>query len=165
VPLVKDFIEVTFDIEVCRRELSEFKNLLGAEQRLSEKGDILPFFRQRLHLSAFVASYHPTIVRRTRVLAYEYPLYGDFSADLLIGDPSRNAYCLLSLRMPHRTASFAPHDAALLSGRLAFSVASLKLQIGFGNSKNSNTPRSFVERSEAHRSTLSVSWSWGAPMI
>jgi len=82
---MKDFLKLEFEPRICRSQLAEFQQLLQSKQSLSERDDILPFFRQRLHLSAFVASYHPQINRFDRV-AFEYDLFGDFTADLVVGD-------------------------------------------------------------------------------
>jgi Domain of unknown function (DUF4263) len=62
--------------------------------RLEERKDIQPFFEQRRHLSAFLASYHPQISRFDR-LAFQYVLFGDFTCDVAVGDSQAKAYCFI----------------------------------------------------------------------
>jgi len=90
---MKDFIEFEFQPRICGTQLAEFQELLR-KPSLSERDDILPFFRNRPHLSAFVASYHPQINRFDRI-AFEYDIFGDFTADLVIGDSVKKAYCFV----------------------------------------------------------------------
>jgi hypothetical protein len=75
-------------------ELSEFKALLDSRPELSERDDILPFFRQHRHLSLAVGLLSSNLSSLDR-LAYEYDLFGDFSCDLVIGDSNRPAYTLV----------------------------------------------------------------------
>jgi Domain of unknown function (DUF4263) len=91
---MKDFIHLEFDPSICQSELTELKRLLQSKHSLSERDDILPFFRERQHLSAFVGSYHPKINRFDRV-AFEYDLFGDFAADLVVGDSVKKSYCFV----------------------------------------------------------------------
>ena len=48
---MKAFDKHTFDLKTYEKELQEFKQLLDSKDELSEKQDILPFFRQRRELS------------------------------------------------------------------------------------------------------------------
>lgn len=91
---MKSFLKLDFDPLVCQEELNDFKDLLARKPALSEAGDILPFFSNRKHLSAFVGSYFPYIERFDRV-AFEYQLFGDFSCDLVVGDSSTGWYCFV----------------------------------------------------------------------
>jgi hypothetical protein len=56
----------------------------------------LPFFKKRLHLSAFLGSYHPSI-SHFDLVAHEYDLFGDFTCDLALGDSRRLAYVFVEL--------------------------------------------------------------------
>ncbi|MFB2923379.1 Shedu anti-phage system protein SduA domain-containing protein [Aerosakkonema funiforme] len=91
---MKNFSRVEFDVSVCRSQLSEMQQLLQSRRGLSERDDIIPFFRERQHLSAFLASYHPDISRYDRV-AFEYDIFGDFACDLAIGDSVNRSYCFV----------------------------------------------------------------------
>lgn len=91
---MKTFLPLQFDPATCRSQLAEFQQLLQSKPSLSERGEILPFFRNREHLSAFVASYHPKINRFDK-LAFEYDLFGDFTCDLVVGDSIKKSYCFV----------------------------------------------------------------------
>ncbi len=91
---MKEFAKVNFDPVICRFQLEEFKELLQQKQSLSEKNDILPFFRERTQLSVFLGSYHKNIERLNRV-AFEYDIFGDFAADLVVGDSRKKSYCFI----------------------------------------------------------------------
>ncbi|MBD2459341.1 DUF4263 domain-containing protein [Nostoc sp. FACHB-87] len=91
---MKGLDSFTLDLKQCLYELEELENLLNSNSVLKENQDILPFFKQRLHLSAFIGSYVPLIVRFNQI-KHEFTLYGDFRADLVIGDSVNNTYCFI----------------------------------------------------------------------
>lgn len=91
---MKDFIKFNFDPNQCKKELDDFKTLLDSRRQLDEKKDILPFFRKRKHLSAFIGSYISDILSFD-LLAFEYSLFGDFASDLVVGDSVTNCYCFI----------------------------------------------------------------------
>lgn len=80
---MKGFINPHFDPAVCRTEIDEFKTMLSVRSDLGERSAILPFFRKRTHLSTYIGTYVPDILSFDRI-AYEYVLWGDFFADLVI---------------------------------------------------------------------------------
>ncbi|BBC22515.1 Shedu immune nuclease family protein [Pseudanabaena sp. ABRG5-3] len=84
-----------FDVIKCIAELEEFEKLLEQEELL-ESRDVLPFFKRNLHLSAFVASYVAEIVRFDRI-KHEFTFFGDFRADLVVGDSVNKTYCFIEL--------------------------------------------------------------------
>jgi hypothetical protein len=75
----------------CLRELEKLRKLLTNRRTLSERGVVLPLFRQCLQLSALLGYYHPGMNQVNR-LAFEFDLFGDFSCDLVVGDSQRHAY-------------------------------------------------------------------------
>ncbi|MFI5398923.1 MAG: Shedu immune nuclease family protein [Candidatus Binatia bacterium] len=89
----------------CENELKEFRVLLDSHHDLSERADILPFFRKRRNLSSFISTYHPHLLTRS-LIAYEYPLYGDFSTDLLVGDARASAYCFVEFEDATQSSVF-----------------------------------------------------------
>jgi hypothetical protein len=95
-----------FKIELaqCLSELAEFEKLLDRTE-LGEDADILPFFKARLHLSAFVASYVPQISRFDE-LKHEFNLFGDFRSDLVVGDSINNSYCFIEFEDATRDSIF-----------------------------------------------------------
>ena len=83
-----------FDAGNCRSEWHELRNLLAAKPTLEENKDILPFFKSRQDLSTLISGYFPDI-RTVNRYAHEYPIYGDFKADLIVGDASTSNYLLV----------------------------------------------------------------------
>ena len=68
----------------CRKEWHEF----------DERRDILPFFKKRHNLSTLICSYFPKI-KNPNKFAHEYQIYGDFVADLVVGDSDTQHYLLV----------------------------------------------------------------------
>ncbi|BAZ28816.1 hypothetical protein NIES4074_12510 [Cylindrospermum sp. NIES-4074] len=83
----------SLDLKQCLLELDEFDKLL-LNSELQESRDILPFFKNRLHLSAFIGSYVPDLVRCNQI-KHEFTFFGDFRADLVVGDSVNNTYCFI----------------------------------------------------------------------
>ena len=102
---MKEFIELEFDLALCKKELCEFKALLDSKSTLGERSVILPFFRKKYHLSAFVGSYFPYLSSFDR-LAFEYSLFGDFACDLVIGDFAKGCYCFVEFEDASSTSIF-----------------------------------------------------------
>ena len=92
--MTKEFVKIQFDAEQCRKEAEELRELLATNVDLHERKDVLPFFKERLQLSAYLGSYHPDIVRYDLV-AHELPLFGDFVADLVVGDSKNSAFAFI----------------------------------------------------------------------
>jgi len=92
--MTKEFQKITFDPVQCRKEADELRDLLATNTELQERKQVLPFFKERLQLSAFLGSYHPEIVRYDLV-AHELPLFGTFVADLVVGDSKNNAFAFI----------------------------------------------------------------------
>lgn len=91
---MKKFLDIKFDPKICRSELGEFRLLLDGKQELSERNDILPFFRNHHQLSALVGLYNPNIIIADRI-AYEFQIFGDFTADMVVGDSEKISYCFI----------------------------------------------------------------------
>ncbi|MBE9248615.1 DUF4263 domain-containing protein [Dolichospermum sp. LEGE 00240] len=85
----------SFDIDIkqCWVELEEFENLLRNNKELNERKDILPFFKERPHLSACIGWYAPD--NFCNQIKHEFTLFGDFRADLVVGDCVNNIYCFI----------------------------------------------------------------------
>jgi hypothetical protein len=91
---MKRFDALRFDAALCRRQVGQLRKWLARNLNLDERRHILPFFRKRRQLSAFVASYNSNVIRFNR-LAFEFQLFGDFSCDLAVGDSVKKAYCFI----------------------------------------------------------------------
>ncbi len=86
--------QLVFDPVQARKEWHEYKTLLASKAELKERDDILPFFKQRHHLSLLIGSYLPSTVKLDRFL-HEFDIFGDFRADLIVGDFSARRYLLI----------------------------------------------------------------------
>jgi hypothetical protein len=91
---MKEFRKLAFDLRRCRQELVELQKFLATGADLNEEEHIRPFIEARHHLSAFLAVYNPDITRFD-LLAYQYPLGGDFTCDLVVGDSVKKAYSFI----------------------------------------------------------------------
>lgn len=83
----------TLDPAQARAQWNELVTLLTSKPTLSERRDVLPFFKTRLDLSLLICSYFPKIKVPDRV-AHEYQIDGEFVADLVVGDSSVHHYLL-----------------------------------------------------------------------
>jgi hypothetical protein len=86
-----DFYDI--DIKQCLVEREEFETLLRDNKELNERKDILPFFKERKHLSACIGWYAPD--NFCNQIKHEFTLFGDFRADLVVGDYVNNIYCFI----------------------------------------------------------------------
>lgn len=84
----------TFNSTNGRKEWTEYDTLLNTKSILSERTDVLPFFKKRYDLSILMSHYFPKIIKPD-CLAHEFPIYGDFIADLIIGDSTNHRYVLV----------------------------------------------------------------------
>jgi len=78
----------------CRQEWNEFAGLLQSKPTLSERRDVLPFFKNRQDLSLLICSYFPKI-KKPDCIAHEFEIYGDFVADLVVGGLWQHRYLLV----------------------------------------------------------------------
>lgn len=91
---MKTLNPLAFDIAKCQAELAELQALLAKNAQLSESKQILPFFRTRHHLSAFIASSFSKIDCYDRI-AHEFDIFGDFTADLVVGDSNAKRFVFI----------------------------------------------------------------------
>lgn len=96
---------LTFDLAQCRAGLDELDELLLRNPELNENRQILPFFRQRPHLSALLGSYHSNVRIYDRI-AFELRLFGDFIADLVVGDSVRQSFCFIEFEEGRQSSIF-----------------------------------------------------------
>jgi hypothetical protein len=84
------YVNVAFSFRKCTKEVDELGELLKTAQ-LSEKNDILPFFKTRNHLCAFMGTFAPDI-GPAPIIAREFSFLGDFTADLFVGNRANRQY-------------------------------------------------------------------------
>lgn len=90
------------DGKKCEDQLGRFKRLLEENDTLEERKDVLRMFDECRDLAAFLGTYHPDAVNIDRV-AIEYPIFGTFQADLVVGDSENKAFCFVEFEnaFPH----------------------------------------------------------------
>ena len=91
---MKPLEHFVFSLKDCFAELDALDGLLSSKLELQEREDILPFFRTHKNIAALIGTYAPTLVSIDRLNA-EFTLFGDFRADLIVGDSKRKSYCLV----------------------------------------------------------------------
>jgi hypothetical protein len=108
---MKSFKSIAFDPASFNKELGAFAALLKAKTELSEREDLLPFFRSSPNLTAMLGDLHPGITK-VDLVAYEYDLFGDFACDFAVGDSRRNAYCFVEFEDAKKNSIFMPSSRA-----------------------------------------------------
>ena len=84
----------TFDAVQARKEWQEYQLLLQTKPELKEREDVLPFFRERHHLSVLIGYYLPSVLK-PNCFGHEFSIFGDFKADLIVGDSINRHYLLI----------------------------------------------------------------------
>jgi hypothetical protein len=89
-------------------ELDEFGRLLGTPTtELSERGEILPFFKAHSNLASLVGSYNPLVLPAT-VLKSELGLFGDVACDLVVGVRETGQFCFVEFEDASADSLFRP---------------------------------------------------------
>ena len=91
---MKNLEAILFDYALCRKQFEELRDWLAARDELSERHDILPFFRERPQLAMVLGSFNPRIGLVNRI-AWEFDIFGDFACDLVVGEWERGEYCFV----------------------------------------------------------------------
>jgi hypothetical protein len=110
ISVAKQFTQVKLDPKTCRKQIDEFGALLKSNASLSEKNDIQPLFKKRRQLSAFIGSYMRDVGPASDY-AFEYPIYGDFAADLVVGDKGIGRFCVIEFEDGREDSIFKPAGA------------------------------------------------------
>jgi hypothetical protein len=91
---MKKFAPVSLDFPLCCQQVEELEKLLASKDELSERDDVLPFFRQHEQLAVLMGMFNSRISWVDRI-AWEFDIFGDFACDLAVGEKERGAYCLI----------------------------------------------------------------------
>ncbi len=118
------FTAHALDLDGVDRELAEFATFLDTHTTLDERADILSFFAKRRQLSLFMGVYDVKLDDYNR-LAYEYPLWGQFRTDLVVGDWDTRAYLFVEFEEAKR-------DSVFVTTRRQTREWSSTLEHGFG---------------------------------
>jgi antiviral defense system Shedu protein SduA len=106
---MKEFVTIHYDPAQCRQELDRFQALLASKQELSERADLQPLFKNSPQLTAFLATSFPKMAPANR-LAYEFDIFGDFTADIVVGNFEHKTYCAIELEDARPTSIFNKLD-------------------------------------------------------
>jgi hypothetical protein len=85
---------LAFEPAKFEKELKAYGRLLQSKAYLSELNDIQPFFEKCKHLSAYLGTFSPNIGPATE-LAFQYPFWGGFKADLILGTKAAGEFCVV----------------------------------------------------------------------
>jgi hypothetical protein len=105
---MKQFHRLVFDPQQCLKQAFQFQRLLASHRSLKEDEHIRPFFEKRRHLSALLACYNSNIVRYD-LLAFQYPLFGDFTCDVVVGDSRSRAFSFIEYEDAGPKSLFVKH--------------------------------------------------------
>lgn len=108
---MKSLKSIAFDSVSFSKELESFSELLRTKDELSEREDLLPFFKNSPNLTAMLGDLHPGITK-VDLIAYEYDLFGDFACDFAVGDSRRNAYCFVEFEDAKKNSIFVSSSRA-----------------------------------------------------
>ncbi len=104
-PVGNKFVKVTFNLARCKKEVDELGKLLRSKAELSEKNDILPFFKSRDQLCAFIGTFGADIGPAPEI-AREFSFLGSFSADLLVGNRDNKEYLAVEFEDGRKNSIF-----------------------------------------------------------
>jgi hypothetical protein len=92
---VPEFVPHLIDPRAAHAEIAELRALLQSNVDLKE-AVFRDFFRSRPHATALIGPYSSS-ANRSDLIAYEYPLFGDFRCDLAIADSVTRACTFVEL--------------------------------------------------------------------
>jgi hypothetical protein len=102
---MKKLEEIVFESALCRNQVEEFRTWLASKGELSERNDVLPFFRERPHMAILFGMFNPRIGWADRI-AWEFDIFGDFACDLVVGEWTRGTYCFVEFEDARRDSIF-----------------------------------------------------------
>ncbi|ACL60539.1 Shedu immune nuclease family protein [Methylobacterium nodulans] len=102
----------TINPATARHNLNGYQTNLASRASLGETADIQPFFYNRYDLAAMCSYYFPDI-RTVDSIAHEFVIYGDFKADMIIGDSALARYLLVEFEdgLPNSIFNKTPKTA------------------------------------------------------
>ncbi|MBY0230585.1 MAG: DUF4263 domain-containing protein [Gemmataceae bacterium] len=106
----KPLPEFVLDRSRLRAEMAAFEDLLGPgeEKELSERRDILPFFKAHPNLASLIGnSFLPAFIFPDR-LKTEYGVVGKHACDLVIGSMRKEVFCVIEFEDALRGSVFKP---------------------------------------------------------
>jgi len=104
---MKQFDHFNLDYGHCREELHALKVLLDKFEgrELKERKHVLSFLSEHRHVAALVGHIAPNIANVDRI-AYEFDFFGDYAADLALGDSRKHEYCFVEFENAAHDSNF-----------------------------------------------------------
>jgi Shedu protein SduA, C-terminal len=101
------FDSISFSSQRAEADLGQFKRLLDMHSRtpLRERERILPFFQSHRQVAALIGRYNFKLITSDQI-AFEFDIFGDHKADLVVGDSRRNQYCFIEFEDGAETSVF-----------------------------------------------------------
>jgi hypothetical protein len=101
------FDSFSFHKDRAEEELVQFQQLLDIHSHtpLREREHILPFVQNHRHAAALIGSYNSNLVSPDRI-AFEFDVFGDRQADLVLGDSQNHQYCFVEFEDATETSIF-----------------------------------------------------------
>lgn len=109
---MKRLLKTTPDPSRARIQHQAFVDLLNSTTDLKEREHVLPFFGNSLDLAFLFSHYIPAIINADRI-ATEFQIYGDFKADLIVGDSSQGKYLLVEFENGSANSVFKSNKKAI----------------------------------------------------
>jgi hypothetical protein len=107
---MKKFVPVSLDVPLCSQHVEALENLLARKDELSERDDVLPFFREHEQLAVLMGMFNSRISWVDQV-AWEFDIFGDFACDLAVGEKDRGAYCFIEFEDARSNSVFQKQGA------------------------------------------------------
>jgi hypothetical protein len=114
---MKEFLTIKFDPPLFQRELTRLQALLASKVELSESDDVQPLFKACLQLAALIGTSISGVGPANR-LAFEFDVFGNYTADLVIGNTDTQTFCAIEFEdardnsVLHKTAGRAQKEWA-----------------------------------------------------
>ncbi len=105
--MAQQFTSIRLDPKQCRVEIDELGAMLTATAELSEKRDVQPFFKGHHQVTAFIGSYVRNLGPATQ-FCFEYNFFGDYAADLVLGDKAYRQFCVVEFEDGRPESIFTP---------------------------------------------------------
>lgn len=103
---MKRLEEIAFDYALCRKQVEELRAWLAGKEELSERKDVLPFFRDRPQMAVLFGTFNSQRIALVDRIAWEFDIFGDFACDLAVGEWDRGAYCFVEFEDARKDSIF-----------------------------------------------------------
>lgn len=111
---MKKLESIAYDRAKGTKELLHFGDFLNSQDEFAEREDVQKFFKDNLHLCALIGTCG-LVSHVADCYAFEFPISGDFSVDLVVGN--RQAHTFLFVELEDAMANSVFHRAGAKANR------------------------------------------------